>query len=100
VKEIKSTDSLIIKVPYVSVWDGGVEIETFAKVNVKTGEVSDITVSDNVEGLEICERQYVFSMMNKLMFAKLKAAMTTGLISKGFTKTIKQPFRKIHDDSS
>ena len=52
-------DSQIIKVPYISVWDGGVEIETSAKVNIKMGEVTDITVSDNVEGLEICERQYV-----------------------------------------
>ena len=47
-----------VPVPYISVWDGGVEIETTAIVNIKTGEVSDITSVD-VNGLDICERQYI-----------------------------------------
>ena len=31
-----------ITVPYVSVWDGGTEIETTAVVDIRTGEVTDI----------------------------------------------------------
>ena len=47
-----------IIVPYVSVWDVGVEVETKALVNIKTGEVTDIEPV-NVHGLEICEREYI-----------------------------------------
>jgi hypothetical protein len=46
------------RVPYVSVWDGGVEVETTAVVNIKTGEVTDIQVVD-VRGLDICESEYI-----------------------------------------
>lgn len=52
---------LKITVPYVSVWDGGTEVETSATVNIKTGEVTDIEVA-KISGLEICEREYI--MMN------------------------------------
>lgn len=49
---------LDIPVPYVSVWDGGTEVTTTATVNIKTGEVTNITAA-NVSGLDICERQYI-----------------------------------------
>ena len=45
-------------VPYVSIWDGGIEIETTAIVDIRTGEVTDISSVD-VNGLDICERQYI-----------------------------------------
>ena len=52
--------NLVINVPYVSVWDGGIAIETTANVHVKTGEVTDIKKYDgDVEGLDICEEQYI-----------------------------------------
>ena len=47
-----------ITVPYVSVWDGGTEIETTAVVDVRTGEVTDIAAID-INGLDICEREYI-----------------------------------------
>jgi hypothetical protein len=38
---------------YVSVWDGGIEIKSKCKFNLKTGEVSEIqSVDTNVEVLE------------------------------------------------
>ena len=52
------SDGCKVLVPYISVWDGGVEIETTAIVDIKTGEVTDIS-STNVNGLDICERQYI-----------------------------------------
>ena len=48
-----------IPVPYVSVWDGGTEIETTAVVDIRTGEITDITSAPEIRGLEICERQYI-----------------------------------------
>lgn len=45
-------------VPYFSVWDGGIEIETTAKVDIRTGEVTNITLA-NVSGLNLCEREYI-----------------------------------------
>ncbi len=45
-------------VHYVSVWDGGVEVETTAKVDIRTGEVTHIAQAA-VNGLEICEREYI-----------------------------------------
>ena len=47
-----------ISVPYVSIWDSGIEIETTAAVDIRTGEVTDIMSAD-VNGLDICERQYI-----------------------------------------
>ena len=47
-----------IPVPYVSIWDGGIEIETSATVDILTGEITDI-MSVDVDGLDICERQYI-----------------------------------------
>ena len=53
-------DGCMIAVPYVSVWDGGVAVETTAIVNTTTGEVTDVVVSDHVDGLDVCEREYIF----------------------------------------
>lgn len=47
-----------VKVPYITVWDGGIAIETTAIVDIRTGEVTDIEPAD-VEGLEVCEREYI-----------------------------------------
>ena len=56
--ELYPLDSLKQKTPYVSVWDGGVEVATQATVNIKTGEITDIESAD-VNGLEVCEEQYI-----------------------------------------
>ena len=48
----------ILPVPYISVWDGGVEVESSAMVNIRTGEVTDVVTAD-VHGLDICEREYI-----------------------------------------
>ena len=64
ISEIKKYDNFMIDsgckvpVPYISVWDGGIEIETTAVIDLKTGEITDITSVD-VNGLDICERQYI-----------------------------------------
>ncbi len=47
-----------LTVPYISVWDDGVEIKTTANIDMRTGGISDIKQSD-VHGLNICERQYI-----------------------------------------
>ena len=54
----KTTNSLKVSVPYVSVWDGGIELETTASVDIKTGEITDIQAVI-ADGLDICERQYI-----------------------------------------
>lgn len=46
-------------VRFVSVWDGGVTVETAAKLNLITSEVVDIETADNVHGLEVLEEEYV-----------------------------------------
>ena len=51
-------DLIIDNIPYVSVWDGGIEVRTTCTVNLKTGEVTEIAVAD-VGGLDVCEEQYV-----------------------------------------
>lgn len=51
-------DYCCIVVPYVSVWDGGIEIQTVATVNIITGEVTGIGTV-NAEGLDICESEYI-----------------------------------------
>ena len=51
-------DSLKLRVPYVSVWDGGITVETSATINLVSGEVTEIDVA-NVEGLNSCEEEYV-----------------------------------------
>jgi hypothetical protein len=58
VRRATEVNNTKIPVPYVSVWDGGVEVETTALVNIKTGEVTDVTTA-KVEGLDICEREYI-----------------------------------------
>ena len=54
----KTKNMYKIHIPYVSVWDGGTEIETTATVDILTGEITDI-ISVEVNGLDICERQYI-----------------------------------------
>ena len=55
----EKNDGCKISVPYVSVWDGGIEIETTAVVDIRTGEITNITSVPEIHGLEICERQYI-----------------------------------------
>ncbi len=52
-KEVK------IRVPYVSVWDGGIEIATSANLNLRTGEVTDIETLDSADNVQVCEREYI-----------------------------------------
>ena len=47
-----------VPVPYISVWDGGIEVETTANVDIRTGKITDI-INVDVTGLDICERQYI-----------------------------------------
>ena len=51
-------NSVKVPVDYVSVWDGGITVETNAVVDIKTGEVTDVIIAD-VKGLQICEREYI-----------------------------------------
>ena len=50
-------------VPFVSVWDNGVEIETSATVDLVTGEVIDIEMAklhqEQLESLEVLRGQYI-----------------------------------------
>lgn len=52
-------DELRVRVPYVSVWDGGIEITTNASLNIKTGAVTDIETVDPQTDVQICEREYI-----------------------------------------
>ena len=60
VSDAEPTNDIILEVPYITIWDCGREIETTAKVNIQTGEVTDIVIADDEVGeLDICERQYI-----------------------------------------
>lgn len=49
---------LLQRVPFVSIWDDDIYLETDCYVNLKTGEVFDIAVVD-CDGLEICDKQFI-----------------------------------------
>lgn len=53
-----TSESCKIHIPYVSIWDDGIEVETNAVVNIKTGEVTDISPV-NVIGLDSCGGEYI-----------------------------------------
>ena len=44
---------------FVSVWDGGYEVTTKCRVDTETLEVFNIESSENVDGLDVLEREYV-----------------------------------------
>ena len=48
-----------IRVPYISVWDGGTEIRTSASLNIRTGRIYDIVSVDPSNALQVCEREYI-----------------------------------------
>jgi len=50
---------LKIRVPYVSVWDGGIAIETSAVLNIRTGVLTDFETLDPLNSVESCEREYI-----------------------------------------
>jgi len=52
-------NELKIRVPYVSIWDGGIEITTSASLNIKTGAVTDIETVDPQDTVQVCEREYI-----------------------------------------
>lgn len=52
-KEIK------IRVPYVYVWDGGIEITTSANLNLRTGEITNIEKLNPLNIVQTCEREYI-----------------------------------------
>jgi len=49
----------VIEVPFVSVWDGGTEVESTANVNIKTGEVTDIKVVKCSDDIILCDEQHI-----------------------------------------
>lgn len=49
----------VLKVPYVSVWDGGCEIVTSAVLNIRTGEITEIESVEVSNALRTCEREYI-----------------------------------------
>ena len=57
---ISNENDSYLRVPFVSVWDNGVAVESNALVNRDTGEITDIEVAGVDMGmLDVCERQYV-----------------------------------------
>ncbi|MHB8061738.1 MAG: hypothetical protein ACYDG2_03755 [Ruminiclostridium sp.] len=48
-----------IRVPYVSVWDGGIEIATSINLNIRTGEVTNFEKLDPLNTVQDCERAYI-----------------------------------------
>lgn len=49
-----------MSVQYYSVWDGGIEIGSPAKVNTKTAEVFDFEKSSmEVDGIDNLDREYI-----------------------------------------
>lgn len=48
----------LVPVRYITIWDGGREIKTFAKYEPATGLVHDITSSD-ADDLDILEDEYI-----------------------------------------
>jgi len=59
IRDQKMSKELKIRVPYVSVWDGGVLIATSANLNIRTGEITDIETVDPQGTAEILEREYI-----------------------------------------
>lgn len=51
-------NSVISGVPYVSVWDGGVEIGSTCTIDLTTGNILDIKQVD-VDGVDVREREYI-----------------------------------------
>ena len=49
----------IVNGRFVSVWDGGIEIWTNCKVNLRTGEVFNIQQADIDDSLNTLDREYV-----------------------------------------
>lgn len=64
---------MIKNATFTSVWDGGYEVTTNCKVNMKTREVFDIEVNndDNIEALNSLDYEYItidgeeFDVLNK-----------------------------------
>ena len=64
---------MIKNATFTSVWDGGYEVTTDCKVNMKTREVFDIEVNndDDIEGLNRLDYEYItvdgeeFDVLNK-----------------------------------
>jgi len=54
-----NTGDTKIRVPYGSVWDDSYYVDTFAYLNTKTGEVTDIETVDIPNDLNTCTLEYV-----------------------------------------
>lgn len=50
---------MIVIATYTSVWDGGTEIETTCKFDTVKNMAFDIESSNDVEGLDILDREYI-----------------------------------------
>lgn len=55
---MEKSNCVISEVPYVSVWDGGVEIGSTCTIDLTTGNILDIKQVD-VDGVDVCEREYI-----------------------------------------
>ena len=55
----EDSNSAMTKAKYVSVWDGGIRIESSCDVNHKTRQVVNIQVREDVDGLDHLEGEYV-----------------------------------------
>lgn len=47
-----------MKATYVSIWDGGVRVETNCEFNPETKEVTDVDSVD-VDGVDICDEEFI-----------------------------------------
>lgn len=57
--EIKKAPCILRNVPYVSVWDGGVEIKSTCSIDAHTGFIQDISLVEGGDILEFLEWEYV-----------------------------------------
>ncbi len=55
----EENEKAVVDAKFTSVWDGGVRITTPCKVNLRTRKVFDIEVNDEVDGLEVLDKEYI-----------------------------------------
>ena len=55
---MEKSNCVISEVPYVSVWDGGVEIASTCTIDLTTGNILNIKQVD-VDGVDVREREYI-----------------------------------------
>ena len=48
-----------MKAQFISIWDGNVQIRTNCEYNPETGEITETEISNDIEGLECLDREYI-----------------------------------------